>query len=91
MFNYQVNISISRKCFYNIYITKKKKKKKKEQPYLAIIFALKMTEKCFINKNITVNNIPFYTNLASIFSNSTYTFSSLKPMKLFKKNRKQVA
>ena len=44
-----------------------------------------MPEKCFINKNVTVNNIPFYTNLTSIFSKSTYTFSSLESMELFKK------
>ncbi|OBA28179.1 hypothetical protein HANVADRAFT_51516 [Hanseniaspora valbyensis NRRL Y-1626] len=44
-----------------------------------------MSENCFINKNVTVNNIPFYTNLTSIFSDSTYTFSSLESMKLFKK------
>ncbi|KAL6930235.1 hypothetical protein ACO0SA_001650 [Hanseniaspora valbyensis] len=45
-----------------------------------------MSETNSIGEDFAITDIPFYTNLTSIFHNSIYTFSSIESMELFKKS-----
>ena len=49
-----------------------------------------MSESNSTIENFAITDIPFYTNLRSIFNNSIYTFSSIESMKLFKKSRNKL-